>query len=147
MERIKAADLTTLKPAKRARVDREGPVHIACLNWLRGSLPGALVHHSPNEMSITADRISKAIAQSKSKKLGMVPGFPDLLVLWQGHAWFIEVKAPGGRLTEKQQAVGLDIAANGHRFGVVWSLEDCQALVREWRKDVVVRAPMKGSVT
>lgn len=80
-DRISAAEFRAAYAAKRR--DVEGPIHKAILDYLRLVLPGAVIHHSANEMDLHADPKSKAIAQSKAKALGMLPGFPDLLVLWE----------------------------------------------------------------
>ena len=42
-------------------------------------------------------------AQLKAR--GLLPGFPDILILWQGDAFCIELKSAKGRLSKEQEAV------------------------------------------
>ncbi len=148
-ERIKAAELRALRTSKRR--DQEGPIHKAILQYLRFALPTAVIHHSPNEMNLHADAKSKAIAQSKAKALGMMTGFPDILVLWRGVFLGIEVKAPGKSPTDDQVAVGEAITAAGGEWIVATSVRDVEAFVATWRahldaQGMVHSVPMKGTI-
>ena len=64
------------------RIDREGPIHKAVLAYLRMRLPGAVIHHSPNETDMRGPTVARMIAKQKS--LGMVVGFPDIVAFWRG---------------------------------------------------------------
>lgn len=134
-ERIKAAAFTHGPAPQRRRQDREGPIHIACLNYLRLALPGAEIHHSANELDLGGDRRSKAIAQAKAKAKGMAPGWPDLEVVWRGHFWFFEVKAPGQKPSADQIARGQGIVRNGGRWAVVSSIDEMKSCIAAWRGD------------
>lgn len=60
-------------------------------------------------------------------------GVPDLLVGKSGRTWLVEVKQPGGKLTEDQQAF-----ASSWRGSPVWvvrSVEDALVLVAGGRFD------------
>lgn len=74
-------------------------------------LPGAVIHHSPNEVN----RSGKAamIEVAKKKSIGMLPGFPDLFVLWRGVLGFFEVKKPKQYPTAEQRDVMDRLKANG----------------------------------
>ena len=56
---------------------------------LRLGLPGAVVVHAANE-------------RTASKEMGMVPGYPDLMVHWRGHTFGVECKAKGRKLRNDQ---------------------------------------------
>ncbi len=112
------------------RIDREGPVHKSILHFLRLQLPGAVIHHSPNEVSLRGREVARTIA--KAKTLGMAVGFPDLLVIWRGHTLAFEVKAPSGRPTEAQSNIGDMLIANGAMWAVVRSVEDVQHHLKAW---------------
>jgi len=146
-EIISAKDYMQRVKKKTARVDREGPIHLQCLHWLQWQFPDAVIHHSANELNMAGTPTARKIAQGKAKKMGMLPGFPDLIMFWRCHAWAFEIKAPEGRLTKEQKDVGARLVANGFRWDAAYSLADVQALVAVWRKDVVMRAPMRGQVT
>jgi hypothetical protein len=147
--RITAADFKAAQQKQRKpRVDREGPIHLACLHWLQWKLPGAVIHHSPNEMNIGGDRKSKAIAQCRAKAMGMRPGWPDIEVFWRGQFWAFEVKSATGRVSLKQLACGADIIDNGGQWAVVRSVADVERCVAAWQAaDGVVDIPLAGIVT
>lgn len=43
--------------------------------------------------------------KNKFKKMGMVPGVPDLCLLHDGRAYMFEVKRLGEKLTERQEKI------------------------------------------
>ncbi len=56
-------------------------------------------------------------------------GVADRIVcLPNGQTWFIELKAPGGRLSPLQKIFADDMARMGQRYVCLWSKED----VDEW---------------
>lgn len=102
--------------------DREGPIQKDTVRYLRDVLPGAVVHHSPQEFGMKGPQIARQIAKNKAN--GMLPGFPDVLVLWQGRTLAIEVKAEGNYLTDAQKALRAEIEAQGVPYAVVRSRAD-----------------------
>jgi hypothetical protein len=112
------------------RRNLEGPIHSAILTYLRGQYPQAVIHHSPNETDVRGPTIARAIA--KQKMMGMLVGFPDLLMLHQGRLYTFEVKAEGGRTSEAQKVVGEAIAASGGFWAVVRSIDDVKEKMEQW---------------
>ena len=55
-------------------------------------------------------------------------GVADRVVCLPGQTWFVEVKAPGGRLTALQTLFGREMERLGQNYTVLWSKED----VDEW---------------
>ena len=108
----------------------EGPIHAAILAYLRRQYPSAVIHHSASEVDVKGPLIARAI--SKQKKMGMLVGFPDLLMLHEGRFYSFEVKAEGGRTSPAQRAVGEAIIAAGGFWGVVRSIDDVKELMGEW---------------
>ena len=41
-----------------------------------------------------------------------------------GQAWFVELKKPGGRLSELQRAFAEEMDVTNQRYAVLWSKED-----------------------
>ncbi len=109
----------------------ERAIHGAILAWLRAVLPGALVLHPPNSLDMGGDPRAKAIAQARAKRMGMVPGAPDLLVLSGGVFVALEVKREGAYAKPDQRAVGARIEANGGHWRVVRSVEDAREALRD----------------
>lgn len=114
------------------RIDREGPYHRAILRHLHMRLPGAVIHHSPNEFPGKGDAIARAIA--KAKKNGMVVGFPDLVVFWRGQVALIEVKAPGGKLSASQVVVSEQFAGNGFSVHVITDPDEAAAIADDMHR-------------
>ena len=110
----------------------EYDIHQAILAYLRLALPRALVMHVPNQVDAVGANIARAIA--KAKHMGMVPGFPDIMVLPFAHmpVMFFEVKSPKGRVSENQVEVMRQLVALGYRCAVVRSVDDVQAKLAEW---------------
>lgn len=112
--------------------DVEGPIHRSILAYLRLRFPKALIHHSANEIGLSGADVARQIA--KAKVNGMVPGFPDIMVVTgPGPGMYFEVKAPGGRLTPAQQDVHDHLRALGQLVAVVRSIDEVQAQLQQWR--------------
>lgn len=47
------------------------------------------------------------------KASGVVPGIPDLLLIWSGRVYYIEVKKPGGIVSDVQDKIHLLWRRNG----------------------------------
>lgn len=114
----------------RRHRDLEGPIHRAILSWLRAVMPDAIVHHAANEIGLAGAAVQRQIAKAKS--LGMVPGWPDLEVLTVHGPLFLEVKSPGGRLTDAQQDVHDRMRALGYRVAVVRGVDEARAALAAW---------------
>lgn len=135
------------------RVDREGPVHDAILRFVLFQFRTAVVHHSPNELAIGGNKVSKAIAQNKAKRMGMRPGWPDLEILWEGNFWTLEIKSPkegkkrAGVPTKEQIQCGEDIIKAGGKWAVVHSVSEAKEILFKWREDVTIEIPFRGQIT
>jgi hypothetical protein len=112
------------------RVDREGPIHASVLAYLRRQYPNAVIHHSANQTDVRGPAIARAIA--KQKMMGMLVGFPDLLMLHEGRLYTFEVKAPKGVPSDPQKAVGEAIVASGGFWAVVRSTDDVREAMEKW---------------
>ena len=55
-----------------------------------------------------------------------------VVVLPGGVVWFVELKAPGGRLSELQKIFQSDMARMNQKYACLWSREH----VDEWLKEV-----------
>jgi len=117
-----------------SRVDRESPIHRSILSYLRLALPGALIFHPANEIASKipgATPKQRMLAQARAKAMGMLPGAPDLVVLFQGRFIAFEVKAPGNYQQVNQRAAQALIEANGGAYYVVRSIDDVKAALAE----------------
>ena len=53
-------------------------------------------------------------------------GVPDRIAVLNGTVWFVEIKKPGGKLSELQKQFGKDAKSLGLNYTVVWSKEDVE---------------------
>jgi len=110
----------------------EDSIQKTIVQGLRVCLPhGWIVVHVPNGMA--SSRLQGAIF----KGLGMLPGFPDLLVLGctdepRPAAWLIEVKALKGSIKPEQRELHDRLQDLGFPVAIVRSWEDVVDLAREW---------------
>lgn len=120
-------------PTRAKRIDVEGPIHKAILEWLVYVLPpGTPIHHSPNELNLAGDPKAKVIAQAKAKALGMVPGWPDIEFMADGRAYFLEVKPPGGAVSEAQMLCHTALQVAGCKVMVVKGIDGARRALEEW---------------
>jgi hypothetical protein len=63
---------------------------------------------------------------------GIVEGLPDLWFLYGGRAYLIELKTPGGALSEAQKAFIAAGLCSAVHVGVACSLEQVLALLDSW---------------
>ena len=84
----------------------------------------SLVHHSPNEGN------HKIQYFHKQKLMGVVKGFPDLMILLpKTKPLFIELKQPGNYPTEQQRNIGSLLIDLGNEYAVCRSLQEVQAFL------------------
>lgn len=108
-ERIRSIDLPGPK---------EDDLHASLVEYLSRVLPkGALVHHSPNEGK------RGWLAQNNIAKHGVLKGFPDLIILYAAHAYFIEIKTKKGRISTDQIRVLAQLNDQCFHCAIVRDLE------------------------
>lgn len=105
-------------------------VQISIIKWLRAVMPGVIVQHCVNEHG----KRGKAgmIAAMRNKSAGMMPGFPDLIVLPYATTgpFFLEVKAAKGRVSPTQTHVHDLLRNRGYKVAVVRSVEDTREFLQ-----------------
>jgi hypothetical protein len=110
---------------------REAQIHRAIVGWLVLQLPqSAVLHHSPNEVDMRGPDVARAIA--KARAMGTRKGWPDIEIVWNGAAYFFEVKTGSGRLSEAQRETHERLRAAGANVATIRSVEDARAALQEW---------------
>jgi hypothetical protein len=65
-------------------------------------------------------------------------GVADRVVcLPDGQTWFVELKAPGGRLSELQKIFAEDMARMNQRYACLWSKEHVEEWLNDRKQDAV----------
>jgi hypothetical protein len=110
---------------KAPRQRPEAAVQIAIKNRL--ALYGCVCVSIPNEGK------RSAIAGRAMKATGMMPGFPDLIVMQRpGRIAFLEVKAPKGRVSPAQERAHELLDRLGFHVAVVRSQDEAVEQLRAW---------------
>lgn len=107
----------------------EYKVQVAIVKWLRAVMPsGTIIHHSMNEHQ----KRGKAgmLAAQRNKTAGVFTGFPDLIVCTFSDVFFLEVKAPKGRVSDNQKVCHQMLEHLGLKVGVVRSVEDVREFLQ-----------------
>jgi len=87
----------------------------------------------PNEaLGRGRDRVQNAIRMSRFKKMGLLPGAADLVLVHKGNAYFIEVKTPKGRATDSQKLFAQRAFECGSRYVIVRSAREASRALNGW---------------
>ena len=105
----------------------ETKIHIAVYDYLCLVLPKALVFHVPNGGSRpTAEGI-------QLKKMGVVPGIPDLLIFNEGaFVGAMEIKNQVGKLSAEQYGIHALLRRLGFQVAVVRSIGEAREALASW---------------
>jgi hypothetical protein len=79
-----------------------------------------------------AGRVRAKREIAKLKITGLVPGVPDLMLMWDGGCGMLEIKSDSGRLSPEQKEIGRRLLAIGHRVEVCRSLTDLEQILDMW---------------
>jgi VRR-NUC domain len=110
-----------------ARSNPEFRIHSAIVQYLRwNAWPEILFFHVPN-----GNKLAKRTAYH-NKQLGVLAGVPDLCFDIAGRSHYIEVKAPGGRLSPDQKAFQKLCLETQRPHAVVYSFDEAIAVLSRW---------------
>jgi hypothetical protein len=111
-------------------ISTEDRLLASCFQWAWNTYPTTrrLLYHVPNEL----DRLPRESASnhirrlSQAKAKGVVPGIPDLVLIWNGRIWAWELKTATGTVSPAQREVHAAWSAQGAPVSIVRTLEDFQ---------------------
>jgi hypothetical protein len=66
------------------------------------------------------------------KGIGTVAGIPDVIILFEGRCYALELKAEGGRITEVQQATHDRMRAAGAIVATAYGVDEAMAQLTTW---------------
>ena len=116
-----------VQPERRRDGNREARLQAAVVEWIRWCAPQTVVFAIPN-----GGLRGKAEA-ARLRWTGVQAGIPDLAVLAPvGKVFFLEVKAPDGRLSGEQREIFDRFVALGIDAAVVRSIEDVRQAFHVW---------------
>src|SRR5690606_41873444 len=103
--------------------------------FLLVALPGhAWAAHIPNGMYRTPAEAGIL------KSMGQIPGVPDLLVVFEGRCFWIELKSKRGTLSMEQVACHQALRLAGCDIEVCRSIEEVEAALLKWK------IPLRASI-
>lgn len=106
----------------------ERKIHRSVIEWMKQVRTADwFFFHVPNE-GLRSPKTGKFF-----KLLGMVPGIPDLVIVFDAQAFFIELKKEGGKVTETQDDCHERLKRAGARVAVCRSIEDVRETFQTWR--------------
>lgn len=111
----------------KAPAARELDVHCAIVSLLRLRAKDSVIWFHPAN-----GEARHARAGARLKRMGVIAGVPDLVfVTREGRATFVEIKRPGGKLSESQRAFMAKCYEQHTPYHVVESLDDAIELFEE----------------
>jgi len=66
------------------------------------------------------------------KKMGLLPGTSDIIIIHKGMAYCLEVKKPGGKQSKDQILFMRNVIASGGRYEIVYSLDGAKKQLIKW---------------
>lgn len=108
--------------------DDEAKLQAALVQHLKLRAPANVIwYHCPN------GGLRSKRGAAKLKAQGVRAGVPDLcFVLADGHAAYMELKAPTGRLSPEQKAFREQCAAMEVEYAVSADLDQCLSILTAW---------------
>lgn len=116
----------TKKPRGKPRQRPEAILHKQVVQYLARALPkGAFFS------TLFNGGHGHFIRGAHLSSIGVRLGLPDIMVVHDGRAFFIELKSAVGRLSVEQRAVHADLQTARCRVAVCRSLDDVQRFLRD----------------
>jgi hypothetical protein len=92
--------------------------------WNTYPITRGLLFHVPNQGK------KSIVEASLLKAMGVLAGVSDLIFLWEGRAYFLEVKTPTGVQSKVQKEFEVRIKENGFNYYIVKSIQDAEGVIR-----------------
>lgn len=118
----------------------EANIQASILELLRLQYPDVIAASIPNGGYLMAPR-----AVQRLKWQGLLPGMPDLILIWTGGWALVEVKVPGGVVSDAQRALIPLLEARGCRVAIWRSIDDAIRGLAAW--GVPTRAQARAAQT
>jgi len=109
---------------RKKRKSPEYEFHCKVATTLNDILDPILTCWSSIENSNNTGGISGMIKQAKNRRKGVKPGVPDLFILYDGKALFIELKALKGTVSDPQKLFHKKINMAGSHIIVIRSISE-----------------------
>lgn len=106
----------------------EAQIQQSIFKWYHNNF--CLSHHNPQNIIFSvANESSNVKEQMYKKSLGLIAGVSDLVIITESEVFFVEVKTPIGKQSEKQKNFQSKIERLGYRYLLVRSLEQFKEII------------------
>ena len=109
----------------------ERQIQIQCVSWFRMRYPEA----SGVFMAIPNGSARNPWTAKNLKDEGVLSGAPDLLLLVPRHGYAglcIEMKKPGGRVSDSQKAFKAAVEGFKYKYSIIYSVEEFKRLCEDY---------------
>jgi hypothetical protein len=115
------------KAPKKPVLPLERQIHLGICKLLElNARPGIVWFHPENERRCTPRQ------GAYRKLMGVRSGVPDLIFITPWGACFLEIKRPGGKLTELQKCFRGRVEVMGCSYGIETSTDEAAAILKGW---------------
>ncbi|AGO47996.1 VRR-NUC domain containing protein [Cellulophaga phage phi12:1] len=123
---IKILNLDINKMNEKEQKSSEDRIQADCFDWFNTAYPHlrGLLYHVPNGEK------RDPITANKLKAMGVVAGVPDLEFHYHKRTYFIEMKKPGGVVSEAQKKIHAQLDLQGFVVWVVDNMEEFQGIIK-----------------
>lgn len=111
---------------RKSRSYPEDDLAILVADFLRAAAPHLVWSHIPNGGK---RNVREAV---RFKRMGVLPGFADLIFVWDMRCWFIELKSATGSQTTDQRGFEGMVKAEGCKYEVCRSLDEVAETLVAW---------------
>lgn len=113
---------------------KEDALQVSCVAWFGLQYPHLkyLLHHSPNGGH------RNAIEAAKFKRMGVRPGFPDLILCVASggfHGLFMELKSDTGKQSLYQKEFQIRLTDQGYRYEIIRSVDQFIETVKDYLRN------------
>jgi len=98
----------------------------------RLSALGYIAASVPNGSHLAGDKMARVRQMASMKADGLMPGFPDLVVIGKGRVGFMEVKTDVGKLSPAQNMARKILEDKGQRWACVRSQDEAVDALKQW---------------
>jgi hypothetical protein len=110
-------------------MNKEDALQIACVTWFKCQFPNVTIFHPKNGGSFNA------IEGAKFKKMGVLPGVPDLFIMRAKNGFngmFIELKVDKNTQTDSQKEFERKALMEGFTYLVVRSVDEFMQICNDY---------------
>lgn len=108
-------------------------IQVADLLRIQEAPRGFLFFSCANEAMGRAKTGAGIGRMARLKRMGLRSGVADLVIVKDGKVYFLELKSPGGRMSQKQEEFSIDAMEVGAFYGLASSFDMAVKILKSWQ--------------